>query len=276
MYLLVFTIFVIITYLIICSNPHDYQSKYYNKLYTLSYIPKEFRFKSNYYNKDTIKLFNYPYVLKPYMCDSFSIGVKKINNVKERDLYLKTFQPEFTMIEEYTEYSNEIGISYLFKNNKYQYTSCVKRNNHQDSIINYGKTYFECIWKGIPTGINRNDLLTPELISQLNVIGYSIPGNHIGRYDIKYKSDALLKQGKSFVVLEVNGGIGLDLIITTVSIYNVYDRCLYMYKWVKDRVIVGFYNISYINHERCANMYFQYGMLILYYHILQLRLLVKC
>ena len=271
MYLLIIFIFFIITYLIICSNPHDYQSKYYNKLYTLSYIPKEFRVKSNYYNKDTIQLFEYPYIFKPYICDSFSLGVKKINNDKERDYYLKTFQPEYTMIEEYTDYSNEIGISYLFNNNKYRYTSCVKRHNHQDSIINYGEKYFQSIWNGIPTGIDRKDLLTPSLITQLNRIGFSIPGNHIGRYDIKYKSDALLKQGKSFIVLEVNGGIGLDLIITTVSIYNIYDRFIYIYKWIEERIHVGLSNISYINHDRCLNMYCQYGMLIFYYYILNLR-----
>ena len=260
-----------ICYIIICSNPHDYQSKYYNKLYTLSFIPKEFRLKSEYYNKKTIHLFKYPYIFKPYICDSFSIGVKKINNDKERDLYLKNFHPEYTMIEEYTNYPNEIGISYLFNNDTFTYTSCIKRNNHRDSIIDYGDKYIRNIWNGNPTGFIRNDLLTPALISQLNRIGLSIPGNHIGRYDIKYKSDTLLKQGKCFVVLEVNGGIGIDLIITTVTIYDVYNRLLYMYKWLGKRIKVGLYNMPYINHKRCINMYFQYGMFIVYYYILQLR-----
>ena len=269
--LLLLILLFIVPYIIICSNPHDYQCKYYNKLYTLSYIPKEFRVKSDYYNTNTVKLFTYPYILKPYICDSFSLGVKKINNNKERDHYFKYFHPGLTMIEEYTSYSNEIGISYIFNNNEYIYTSCVKRNNHQDSIISYGKQYLQTIYNGIPTGINRKDLLTHELIKQLNHIGFSIPGNHIGRYDIKYENDALLKQGKSFIVLEVNGGIGLDLIITTLSAYNFYDRFIYIYKWLQKRIRVGIYNIPYIHHERCLNMYSQYTMLIMYYYILHLR-----
>ena len=50
----------------ISSNPHDYQSKMYNKLYTLSFVPTEFRIKADYYNKHSlvysyiiIQLYNY-------------------------------------------------------------------------------------------------------------------------------------------------------------------------------------------------------------------------
>ena len=254
----------------ISSNPHDYQSKMYNKLYTLSFVPDEFRVKADYYNKDSVKNYNYPYILKPYICDSFSIGVKKINNSNQHDLYFKSFHPEYTMIETYTDYPYEIGITYIFEKNKYTYTSCIKRNNHCESIIDYGKEYINTIWNGIPTGINRNDLLTKTLKEKLNFIGLSIPGNHIGRYDIKYKSETLLKQGKSFIVLEVNGGIGLDLDITTVNIYSLYERFYYFTKWIGIRMIHGYSNLPKINHERFFIMYFQYGLFILYHYILNL------
>lgn len=256
----------------ISSNPHDYQSKMYNKLYTLSFVPDEFRVKADYYNKDSVKNYSYPYILKPYICDSFSIGVKKINNSNQHDLYFKSFHPEYTMIETYTDYPYEIGITYIFEKNKYIYTSCIKRNNHCESIIDYGKDYINTIWNGIPTGINRNDLLTKQLKKKLNFIGLSIPGNHIGRYDIKYKSETLLKQGNSFIVLEVNGGIGLDLDITTVNIYSLYERFCYFTKWIGIRIIHGYCNLPKINHERFIPMYFQYGLLILYHYMLNLSL----
>jgi D-alanine-D-alanine ligase-like ATP-grasp enzyme len=256
----------------ICSNPHDYQHRKYNKLYTLSFVPKEFRVKAKYYSAENEETFQYPYILKPYSCDSFSIGVKKINNSDERDAYLTTFHPEFTMIEEYTEYPNEIGVTYVFENNSYNYVSCVKRINHYDSIIHYGKEYFNNIWDGKPSGIKREDLLTKELVNQLDKIGYSIPGNRIGRYDIKYKSDNRLKQGKSFIVLEVNGGIGLDLDITTVPVYSLYKRLFYFMKWITVRVVQGYVNLPYINHQRFIKMYLQYGSLIFYHYLLNLSL----
>lgn len=270
MFIYIGFLFIITTYLMICSNPHDYQHCKYNKLYTLSFVPPEFRVKAKYYSAENEQTFQYPYILKPYTCDSFSIGVNKINNSHERDTYLRTFHPEFTMIEEYTDYPNEIGITYLFENNTYNYVSCVKRTNHRESIIHYGKEYINSIWNGIPTGIKRNDLLTNKLVKQLNRIGYSIPGNHIGRYDIKYKSENLLKQGKEFIVLEVNGGIGLDLDITTVTIYSLYKRFFYFMKWMSVRIVRGYLNLPYINHKRFFKMYIEYGSLIFYHYLLHL------
>ncbi len=270
MILYIVILFFVTTYLMICSNPHDYQHSSYNKLYTLSFIPEDFRVKANYYTKENERSFQYPYVLKPYTYDSFSIGVKKINNDRERDEYFKCFRPDYTMIEEYTEYPNEIGVTYLFDSNTYTYVSCIKRTNHQESIIHYGKEYFHNIWEGNPSGTKREDLLTKKFIKQLNRIGHSIPGNHIGRYDIKYKSEDLLKQGKDFIVLEVNGGIGLDLDITTVTVYALYQRLFYFIKWMSVRVIRGYLNLPYINHTRCSTMYFNYGFLIFYHYVLHL------
>ena len=72
--------------------------------------------------------------------------------------------------------------------------------------------------------------------------------------------------------LEVNGGIGLDLDITSVNIYSLYKRFYYFSKWISIRIIRGYSNLSYINHQRFLPMYFQYGFLILYHYILHLRL----
>ena len=48
---------------------------------------------------DIVNEYTYPYVLKPYICDSFSIAVKKISNELEKEKYFKCFHKAFTMIE---------------------------------------------------------------------------------------------------------------------------------------------------------------------------------
>jgi len=258
-----------------CANPHDYQNKKYHKLYTLSFIPIEYRQRSSKYDDFLQNEYNYPYVLKPYVCDSFSIGVKKIMNDKERDEDFNTYHKEFTMIEEYTEFDQEVGITYMKEKTGYSYKSCVKRNNHKHNIIDFGTDYITNIWNGDPCGILRNDLLTPDLVKILDHLGEQIPGNEVGRYDIKYRSDDDIKQGKDFVILEVNGGIGLDLRITTVSVYNLYDRFSCFMDWIGIRVLRGYQHRNLINHDQCIRMHYQYGMLILYHYILHLNLLSK-
>ena len=119
----------ILTYLMVCSNPHDYQNKQYHKLYTLSFIPSEYRVKAQFYHDDIEKEYTYPYILKPYLFDSFSIGVKKINNKQDYIDYFKVFCKNYTMIEEYTNYENEVGITYIKTDKQYDYKTCVKRLN---------------------------------------------------------------------------------------------------------------------------------------------------
>ena len=93
--------------------------------------------------------------------------MKKINNDRERDEYFKCFRPDYTMIEEYTEYPNEIGVTYLFDSNTYTYVSCIKRTNHQETIIHYRKEYFNNIWEGNTSGTKRENLLTIKTISRI-------------------------------------------------------------------------------------------------------------
>ena len=260
--------FIIITYIMSCSNPHDYQNKQYHKLYTLSFIPQTYRVKSDFYSDKITSNYSYPYILKPFVCDSFSIGVKKIHNQREHLKYFNTYHPDRTYIEEYTPYVNEIGISYIKTKNKFHYLSCIQRINHKNDIIDFGKEYVEKIWAGIPCGIDRNDLLTSRFISILDHIGDSIPGNCVGRYDIKYKDDISLQQGKHFVILEVNGGIGLDLRITTVNVYDIIGRLTCLIEWIGIRVLRGCQNLSLINHEQAFTMHITYGLWIVYYIIL--------
>lgn len=55
--------------------------------------------------------------------------------------------------------------------------------------------------------VDRADLITPELECEINRIARSFrdDGFDFGRFDLRYESDDLLRQGRGFAILEVNG-----------------------------------------------------------------------
>jgi membrane protein DedA with SNARE-associated domain len=48
-------------------------------------------------------------------------------------------------------------------------------------------------------------LITPELTEQFDEIAKSMPEFYYGRFDIRFESTDLLKQGKNFTIIEING-----------------------------------------------------------------------
>lgn len=48
-------------------------------------------------------------------------------------------------------------------------------------------------------------LLTPELEARIDEISRGVPGFHIGRYDLRFESEADLRAGRNFRILELNG-----------------------------------------------------------------------
>ena len=53
--------------------------------------------------------------------------------------------------------------------------------------------------------LNGADMVTPALTEQVDRIARAIPQFHFGRIDIRYASEAALKRGNGFTVIEVNG-----------------------------------------------------------------------
>lgn len=55
--------------------------------------------------------------------------------------------------------------------------------------------------------VDRADLITPELEREINRIARSFhdDGFDFGRFDLRYQSDELLRQGRGFAILEING-----------------------------------------------------------------------
>jgi hypothetical protein len=52
---------------------------------------------------------------------------------------------------------------------------------------------------------NGAEAITPALTQQVDAIARAIPGFHFGRIDVRYTSEAELRAGRGFVVIEVNG-----------------------------------------------------------------------
>ncbi len=53
--------------------------------------------------------------------------------------------------------------------------------------------------------VNGADAITPALARQVDAIARDIPGFHFGRIDARYGSEAALRLGQGFTIIEVNG-----------------------------------------------------------------------
>ena len=53
--------------------------------------------------------------------------------------------------------------------------------------------------------VNGADAITPALVRRVDAIARDIPGFHFGRIDVRYASEAALRQGQGFTIIEVNG-----------------------------------------------------------------------
>ncbi len=53
--------------------------------------------------------------------------------------------------------------------------------------------------------VNGADAITPALARQVDAIARDIPGFHFGRIDVRYGSEAALRLGQGFTIIEVNG-----------------------------------------------------------------------
>ena len=53
--------------------------------------------------------------------------------------------------------------------------------------------------------VNGADAITPALVRQVDAIARDIPGFHFGRIDVRYGSEAALRLGQDFTIIEVNG-----------------------------------------------------------------------
>ena len=228
-----------IIFMIIFINVNPYKNNE-NKLSILNYISEEFKPKSNYLTEIDLNNIDYPFIIKPNICTKVAKGVAVIRNKSDLDNYYinNNFSKEDLIYQNFVPYKNEVGI--LYEKNlitgKGKIVSVVKKNSENSDIM------ASCY-----NGVSCEDLtkfVTPELDNIIDKISCSIPNFNVGRFDIKYKDEKSLFEGKDFYILEANGTMGFDLRKGTT---NLIMSNYYINRWFIHRFLYGIKNIVSFN-----------------------------
>jgi hypothetical protein len=68
-------------------------------------------------------------------------------------------------------------------------------------------------------------LATPALLDQIEALSRSVPGFHVGRYDVRYSDPAAFGEGRGFRIVELNGAAA-----EATSVYDPSKRLLDAYR----------------------------------------------
>jgi len=191
--------------------------------------------------KVIMKGITFPFICKP---DKGEMGfmVKKINNSQELEEYL-TFCPGEILVQEFVDYTHELGILYYrYPSGKTGISSVVekefmavvgdghssveelmKQNDRSRFQIKRFRKEKTALLSVVPlTGqkvllepvgnhckgtrfINGEKLINEKLVAVFDEIASTMNGFYFGRFDLKVKTLDDLYQGKNIKILEVNG-----------------------------------------------------------------------
>jgi len=192
--------FIFILYQLVYYNPNYKVDDTKSELY--KYIPNKYLFYYKIINKET-DLINvkYPVVMKPD--DGYcGINVKLFKNSKKAMSFFKKNKKKY-VVQEYHPGPYEIGLYYIrlpYKKNGYIRTIVSKKNY---KLIKTEK--WEPLMCATSTSCERrNKWITPKLTKVIDKISKNIPNFYIGRYDIRFSNINDLKNGKNFMILELN------------------------------------------------------------------------
>ena len=229
----------LIVFMIIFINVNPYKTDE-NKLSTLNYISDKYKPKSDYLTKMDLNEMQYPFIIKPNVCSKQSIGVAVIRNKNDYDNYFKSnsFKKEDLIYQNFIPHKNEVGILYEkdLITGKGKIISVVKKNSANTDIM-----------PSCSFGVTCSDLtefITPELDKVFDEISRSIPNYNAGRFDVKYKDEKSLFEGKDLYILEANGTMGFDLRKGTT---NIVMASYYINRWIVHRILYGIKNIVTFN-----------------------------
>jgi membrane protein DedA with SNARE-associated domain len=186
--------------------------------------------------------FAYPYILKPDVGQR-GVGIKLIRNEIQAMAYLKQTNAPL-LVQRYAEGPNEIGVFYYrFPHEPSGHIFAITEKLFPVIIGDGHSTIAELIWQDprarliadkylgrfaarrdeiLPAGeslklveagnhaqgcIFRDGmrLCTPRLADRIDEISRKVPGFYIGRFDIRYGSEAELREGRNFQIIELNG-----------------------------------------------------------------------
>jgi hypothetical protein len=219
----------------------------YIKKYTMKFISINYKKNFNFNN------LKYPKIFKPIICSGISKNLKIINNADEALNYHLNIADNY-IIQDINYYKYEVGLLYerLPFQEKGNIISIYKRK-----FTDYNKLN---IWNynGLtnnPEYIDKNNLISKELIEKIDKIVKKIPNLYACRLDIKYDNDEDFSKGKKFIILEVNGVMGYDLAFFNKDILIL--KILSYIRWILSRLLIGLFNILSFNGANIYNAFFK-------------------
>ena len=201
----IYFIYVLLLFLLIQSF---YYEPNYNVLTTKSeiykYIPNKYLSLNKLItNKTDLLNIKYPIIIKP--SDGYQgIDVHLLNNQKEAlQFYNKNNIPNKYVIQKYHPGPYEVGLYYIripYKQNGYIFNLVLKK----DPLL-VKKQKWETLMCHKTNNCTRQiNWITPQLTKVIDNISKRVPDFYIGRYDIRFENLNDFKNGKNFIILELN------------------------------------------------------------------------
>lgn len=240
MFFIIVAIFIfLITFL--SANPN---SRHFNKLYLNQFVPKQFRLDYKIITKHTSSI-SYPIIIKPIYCSAKNFGVQKISNSLELQCYFAQHKSknQLFVAQPFHPTKHEVGI--LFEKLPFQKGNIVSIvSKTYNSPTNWRPRRCKTVINSGEKCHSRKDLMTKKLEDIFVTISNRIPNFYVGRYDVGFDDENDFKQGKNFVIYEINDLLAADLRaeITTLDI-TILPKLLLVCRWLIVRFLIGFCNI---------------------------------
>ncbi len=192
-------------------NPNPYvqvlcQDKFMTKKFAENFgikTPQSLLVFSHSYNKEILKKFNYPLIVKPNY-ESESIGITQnsiVSNIEQTDYLVKQLLKDFDgiLIEEYIE-GSEIAITIFESNNNLFFEEVELCFPNKENLLY--KAYTSEIKQHIAIEFKKSSYLSQNDIQNIKQLYYNLSPNKLIRIDGRINNS-------EFYLIEINANPGL-------------------------------------------------------------------
>lgn len=231
----------------------------FDKYELYDHIDNNYKLKS--YKVDNITIYekiinrqiNYPFIIKPIICNGSGNGVRKINNLNEIEDYMITNREKEYIIQEFFNPKYEVGVLYekypINRDGKI-ISITMKHKNGNKNLNNWKPLSCGTIINNQPTICSNITGNYSKIEKTINEISNKIPNFYAGRYDIGFDNLEDFMNGKNFKIYEINGVMGFDLSFlfsNNDTICNRITKIGKILRWIIVRFIIGTINVIKLN-----------------------------
>lgn len=245
-YFLYLIIFIYLMYYFwLSSNPFKFN---YTKSSYFKHVPSDYLLKYFIIKKkeDLYKIYNYPVIFKPEICNTTGKGVSVINNLFEAKQYFKSVNDNI-IVQEYANLKYEATILYekIPYHTKGKIINISSRNNN--------KMKFEPLSCQNSFCQSQPKWITAELNDKIDFIASNIPNLFVARFDVRFDVLNQFLSGKNFKILEINGAMGYDNSAFNLrndkkkNKYVILENITRSVRWFLIRLYIGLINVITLN-----------------------------